>query len=80
MGRPVKDLICTSHIKRQNLGIHMGMRRMTQHMNAFSMKFENLQVAYFSLVCILQLLPGPQNIEVQSHSGERFDRSRLGIG
>jgi hypothetical protein len=34
MGNPDSDRIRTSHIERQNLGIRMGMRRMTRLSNA----------------------------------------------
>ena len=46
MGNPDPKCISTSHIERQNLDIHMGMRRMTRLTNAFSKSWDHLRAAY----------------------------------
>jgi IS1 family transposase len=58
IGEPNPDLICTSHIERQNLTIRMHIRRLTRLTNAFSKKWENLRAAlalhfaYYNFCCL----------------------------
>lgn len=43
IGKPAWDMICTSHVERQNLNVRLFNRRFTRLTLGFSKKFENLK-------------------------------------
>ena len=61
-GSPVKALVSTSHVERQNLTMRMHMRRFTRLTNAFSKKVENhayavaLHFMYYNFAKVHQTL------------------------
>ena len=50
-GQPDVDLICTSHIEKQNHTLRMHCRRLTRLTNAFSKKLENFEAAVAMNFC-----------------------------
>ena len=51
LGQPDKDLICTSHVERQNLNIRLFNRRFTRLTLGYSKKLENLRHSVALFVC-----------------------------
>jgi IS1 family transposase len=44
-GSPIKELVSTSHVEKQNHTLRMHCRRLTRLTNAFSKKLENFEAA-----------------------------------
>jgi transposase-like protein/IS1 family transposase len=51
LGNPDKDLICTSHVERQNLNVRIFNRRFTRLTLGYSKKLENLRYSVALFVC-----------------------------
>jgi len=51
LGQPDNDLICTSHVERQNLNIRLFNRRFTRLTLGYSKKLENLRHSVALFVC-----------------------------
>ena len=51
LGQPVKELICTSHVERQNLNIRLFNRRFTRLTIGYSKKLANLRHSVALLAC-----------------------------
>jgi len=50
-GNPDRDLICTSHVERQNLNLRIFNRRFTRLTLGYSKKLENLRLSVGLFVC-----------------------------
>lgn len=51
LGNPDRDLICTSHVERQNLNLRIFNRRFTRLTLGYSKKLENLRLSVALFVC-----------------------------
>jgi IS1 family transposase/transposase-like protein len=51
LGKPERDLICTSHVERQNLNIRLFNRRFTRLTLGYSKKLANLKYSVALFVC-----------------------------
>lgn len=78
MGNPDPAKICTSHVERQNRTTRMQMRRLTRLTNGFQQEVGEPVGRVLPTLCVLQLLPHPQDTARNARNGNGDHVARVG--